>query len=78
MKSFLNLLRKCNFENKICMTDSDIKACVPLFVYHFLEFELLSCKPRVTVSSCFVDKVIRNLESIDHLCMNLNLRIGLI
>ena len=28
-------------------------------------FLLLSCPPRVTVASCFVDKVIRGLESID-------------
>ena len=27
-------------------------------------------QPRVTVTSCFVYKVIRDLESIDHLCLN--------
>ena len=31
---------------------------------------LLSSKPRVTVTSCFVYKVIRDLESIDHLYIN--------
>ena len=31
---------------------------------------LLSCQPRVTVASCFVYKVLRDLESIDHLCIN--------
>ena len=31
---------------------------------------LLSCQPRVTVTSCFVYKVIRDQESIDRLCMN--------
>ena len=31
---------------------------------------LLSCQPRVTVASCFVYKVIRELKSIDHLCIN--------
>ena len=31
---------------------------------------LLSCQPRVTVTSCYVYKVIRDLESIDHLCIN--------
>ena len=31
---------------------------------------LLSCQPRVTVMSCFVYKVIRDLETIDHLCIN--------
>ena len=39
---------------------------------------LLSCQPRVTVASCFVYKVIRDLESIDHLCINPIRRIGLI
>ena len=39
---------------------------------------LLSCQPRVTVTSCFVNKVIRDLESIDHLCINPILQIGLI
>ena len=39
---------------------------------------LLSCQPRVTVTSCFVYKVIRDLESIDHLCINPIHRIGLI
>ena len=31
---------------------------------------LLSCQHRVTVMSCFVYKVSRDLESIDHLCIN--------
>ena len=39
---------------------------------------LLSCQPRVTVTSCFVNKVIRDLESLDHLCINPIRRIGLI
>ena len=39
---------------------------------------LLSCKPRVTVISCFVYKVIRGLKWIDHLCINSIHRIGLI
>ena len=39
---------------------------------------LLSCQPRVTVTSCFVYKVISDLESIDHLCINPSLWIGLI
>ena len=39
---------------------------------------LLSCQPWVTVTSCFVYKVIRDLESIDHLCINPIRRIGLI
>ena len=38
----------------------------------------LSCQPRVRVRSCFVNKVIRDLESIDHLCINPIHRIGLI
>ena len=39
---------------------------------------LLSCQPRVTVMSCFVYNVIKDLESIDHLCINPIHRIGLI
>ena len=39
---------------------------------------LLSCQPRVTMTSCLVYKVIRDLESIDHLCINPIHRIGLI
>ena len=31
--------------------------------------KVLSCQPRVTVTSCFVYKVIRDLESIYHLCI---------
>ena len=31
---------------------------------------LLSYQPSVTVTSCFVYKVIRDLESTDHLCIN--------
>ena len=43
-----------------------------------IEAVLLPCQPRVTVTSCFVYKVIRDLESRDHLCINPILRIGLI
>ena len=39
---------------------------------------LLSCQPSVTVTSCFVYKVIWGLESKDHLCINPIHRIGLI
>ena len=39
---------------------------------------LLSYQPVVTVTSYFVYNVIRDLESIDHLCINPILWIGLI
>ena len=39
---------------------------------------LLSYQPRVTVTSCFVYNVIKDLSSINHLCFNPILRIGLI
>ena len=39
---------------------------------------LLLCQSRVTVTSCFVYKVIRDLESINHVCINPIHRIGLI
>ena len=41
-------------------------------------YELLSCQPRVTVTSRFVYNVTRDIESIDHLCLNPSRRIGLI
>ena len=41
-------------------------------------FQLLSYQLRVTVMSCFVYKVIWDLESIDHLCINPFRRIWLI
>ena len=34
------------------------------------EVDVLSCQPRVTVTSCFVYKVIGDLEAIYHLCIN--------
>ena len=37
---------------------------------HRSQTDLQSCQPRVTVASCFVYKIIRNLELIDHLCIN--------
>ena len=40
--------------------------------------KLLSCQPRVTVTSCVVYKVIRDLDSIAHLCINPIHRVGLI
>ena len=39
---------------------------------------LLSCQPRVTVTSCFAYTLIRDFESIDHLCINPIQWIGLI
>ena len=39
---------------------------------------ILSRQARFTVASCFLYKVIRDLESIDHLCINPIHRIGLI
>ena len=46
----------------------------PCFVIQYL----LSCQQRVTVTSCFVYNFIRTLESIDHVCINPILWIGLI
>ena len=39
---------------------------------------ILSCQPKVTVTSCCEYKVIRDLESIYHFCINPIHRIGLI
>ena len=38
--------------------------------FAFLITLSLSCQPRVTMTSCSVYKVIRDLQSIDHLCTN--------
>ena len=48
--------------------------------YNFGSVYILFCKPRVTVTvtSCFVYIVIRDIESIDHLCINPIHSIGLI
>ena len=37
---------------------------------HCLSFILVSCQSRVTVMSCFVYRVIRDLQSIDHMIIN--------
>ena len=44
----------------------------------FNSYLLLSCQARVKVRSCFVYKFIRDLKSIDHLCINPIRKIGLI
>ena len=50
---------------------------IPLSDYrHATVTTLLSCQPRVTVTSCFVYKVISDSESIDHLCITPIRRIG--
>ena len=51
------------------MINNDHRLCFKL---------LLPCQPRMTVTSHFVYKVIRDLESIDHLFINPIHRIGLI
>ena len=51
---------------------------VCLFGLVSIIFGVLSCQPRVTVTSCFVYIFIGDLESIDHLCINPIHRIGLI
>ena len=59
----------------------EIQRCVDWikeFGYKQVSRILLSCQPRVTVTSCFVYKVIRDLESTDYLCINPIHRIGLI
>ena len=38
--------------------------------YCFYLYYILSCQPGVTVTLCFVCKVIRDFESICHLCIN--------
>ena len=40
------------------------------------DIQLVSCQPRVTVTSCFVYKVIMDLESIYHFCFILSIRVS--
>ena len=61
-----------NLSLTLSLKNIDIFSLSPTFTI------LLSCQPRVTVTSCFVYKDIRDLESIDHLCINPIRRIGLI
>ena len=50
----------------------------PSLINKSFPVQLPSCQPRVTVTSCFVYKTIRDLKSIEHLCINPIRRIGLI
>ena len=63
-----------------CITDTAEKlkkkeVCIMLTLNIQTHF---SCQPRVTVTSCLVYKVIRDIELIDHLHINPIYRIGLI
>ena len=55
-----------------------LTSCYSASIHWQRDYFLLSCQPRVTVVSCFVYKVIRDFESIDHLCINPIQWIGLI
>ena len=39
------------------------------YIFRYIHVQVLSCQPRVTVTSCLVYKVVRDLESINHLCI---------
>ena len=60
---------QCTSKRYVAFVDTDTM---------FITRIVLSCQPRVTVTSCFVYKVIRNLELIDHGCINPIRRLGLI
>ena len=69
----LLIFKQCNFKSMCSMytlKTSDTQS--------YQSNRVLSCQPRVTVMSCFVYEVIRDLESMDHLCINPILWIGLI
>ena len=68
-------------ELKIPMTTSIgclLFSSLAIFLLKREENYILSSQPRVTVTPFFVYKVIRDLESIDHLCIDPIRRIGLI
>ena len=57
------------------LTTESLCSLITLFIldsslFRVYNLIVLSCQPRLTVTSCFVYKVITDLESIDHLCMN--------
>ena len=65
-------------ETVICCQNSRFYGVMKSPLKIVRNWKLLSCPPRVTVASCFVYKVIRDVESIDHLCINPIRGIGLI
>ena len=73
-------LSKCHIVGNH-MSRLNYESCAIVHILHISCYgnsNILSCQPGVTVTSCFVYKVIRDLESIDHLCINPICRIGLI
>ena len=66
------LLEKIHYLKKKKISNEDF------WITNWYSKLLLSCQPKVTVTSCFVSKVIRDLKLIDHLWINPILRIGLI
>ena len=69
-----NILYVCRWTNSLTTPWISFFQCLWKYECQLL----LSCQPRVTVMSCFVYKVIRDLELINHLCINPIHRIGLI
>ena len=65
-KTFAASIQSLSVDNDSAKYKDHWSALVYFSVVHL---QLLSCQPRVTVT-CFVCKVIRDLESIDHLCIN--------
>ena len=61
------------WSNMCTSTDSPARF-LSIVIYDYL----LSCRPGVTVTSCFVYKVIRDLELMGHLCIKPIIRIGFI
>ena len=75
--TILNTIKSFFFKNFKTLYDGS-KLFKKLTLCFNVNVPVLSCQPRVTVTSLFVYKVIRDLESIDPLCINPILRIGLI
>ena len=64
-----------SFYRKNLFTNQCLQFFVVYFVKCLIANKLLSCQSRVTVTSCFVYKVIRGLKLIDCLRINPNQRI---
>ena len=78
LKSFSNIAQPLHKEAVRRFSFSFIAAqkSVIMSEAFFVDVSILSCQPGVTVTLRFVFKVIRDLESIDHMCINPILRIG--
>ena len=73
-----NLLNEIRTKIMSILMDKNKNQTPRSAMFNYTIKRVLSYHPRVTVTSCFVYKAIRDYESIDHLFINPIRRIGLI